>query len=178
MNPPPDDLPVQWKSLVPPTPYVTVSGFAIGADGRFPILYRGPNVRSARCAWSLPSGLHVNGTPAVDHLYQELDEELGLSADPEIRRHRLIGAYENISPKDQFHWVILVFVVRVDDPSKFVNREPDKHPDIKLVSLPELIHDWNPAATESPRYAPWAPGLQEFIFDKRSEILDAIHSLV
>jgi len=153
-----------WHSFPHPRPYVTTSGFAFDAVGRFPILYRGDKVRSARNCWSLPSGLHEIGYTLAEQFAIELKEECGLAA--RVGSTRPVATYENIAPdlvdkpnEPQWHWVIHILATRVETLATFTNKEPDKHPQFKFITVEEI-----------PSIAPWGKGLGKALLDN----LDAI----
>ena len=159
----------QWKirqvdGVPVPTPYVTTSGFAVDPMGCIPLMYRGPNVRSAKNSWSLPSGLHECGYTLSQQLAIELKEEIGLDADE--GRAEFIGTYENIAAVDSWHWVISVLAIPVKTLDTLENKEPDKHPEIRKVRYTELstlIHTLT-----------WAPGLGKFLHENQGKIRQAI----
>jgi len=155
-----------WKCLMngdtpKPGPYCTVSGIAYDKTGHFPILWRSNKVRSAKEAWSLPSGLHETGFTVFQQFGIELHEELGLN--PVISTGQLVGMYENIACIDGYHWVINVQLMEVDDVNVLVNKEPDKHPKIEMAHISNLTQDewWD-------QHAVWTPGLREFLYPARS----------
>jgi ADP-ribose pyrophosphatase YjhB (NUDIX family) len=137
-----------WKTFAEPYPHVTTSGFAFDENGKFPLLYRGPNVRSARNVWSLPSGLHECGLKLRDQFCQELKEECGLEAYPESVQE--ICVYENIAPDEndapgtpQWHWVIHILAAKVRTLDTFINKEPEKHPQTQILhvsNLPDFLN--------------------------------------
>lgn len=148
---------IPWKFLrdaegqVEPRPYVTTSGLAVDPAGNFPILYRSDKVRSAKNCWSLPSGLHEIGSTLEEQFSTELREELNLEVDPSCKTVK-VGVYENIARCDGYHWVIVLLVARVKTLETLVNREPDKHSEIKLVNFNQLN-------TNEFLELTWAPGL-------------------
>lgn len=153
-----------------PKPNVTTSGFAFDETGRFPILFRGPNVRSARNIWSLPSGLHENGFTLAGQFCNELQEECNLTADPATARK--IGVYENIAPDmpedesaAQWHWVIHILAVRVKTLETFINKEPDKHPEIKFITVSDLL--------DSLQHDTWHPSLRTALLEHYPAIAEA-----
>jgi len=153
-----------------PKPNVTTSGFAFDRNGRFPILYRGPNVRSARNIWSLPSGLHECGFTLGQQFCVELKEECNLEADPKSVTN--VAVYENIAPDihenadaAQWHWVLHILAVRVKTLESFVNKEPDKHPEIRFVTTNELRLSLD--------NDPWHPSLREALVKNFAYILQA-----
>ena len=150
-------------------PEVTTSGFAIDSEGNFPILFRGPNVRSAKNAWALPSGLHEIGLTLAEQLAIELEEELGIVAEP--RRSINITTYENIACVDDWHWVINLQVVPVQTLSTLVNKEPHKHTAIETVHYSQVLKPsfYNRA---------WTPGLGEAIRDNKERIYEAMTSIL
>jgi ADP-ribose pyrophosphatase YjhB (NUDIX family) len=144
---------IEWKKFEEARPYVTVAGFAVDSKGRFPIIYRGPNVRSVKNCWSLPSGLHEVGLTMEQQFCVELGEELNLEADSS--RAYKIGTYENILELDRWHWIINNFAVPVKTLDTIVNKEPDKHPEIRIVTFDEAIK----------ANLTWGPNLGKFLQD-------------
>jgi ADP-ribose pyrophosphatase YjhB (NUDIX family) len=163
-----------WRSFPNAVPNVTTSGFAVGPDGLFPILYRGDKVRSAKNRWSLPSGLHVVGYTMAQQLCVELKEECNLDADP--RSAIEICTYENIAPElaeaptaPQWHWVIHILAVRVRSIQDFINVEPDKHPQFffkKADDVEEML------AT-----LPWSAGIVDCLMKHLSLTKDIIREV-
>lgn len=149
--------PIPWKFLrnaeghTEHRPYVTTSGLAVDPAGNFPILYRSDKVRSAKNCWSLPSGLHEIGLTLEDQFAAELREELNLEVDPSCKTAK-VGVYENIAACDGYHWVIILLVTRVKTLETLVNREPDKHSEIRIVNFNQLTTSEFLGLT-------WAPGL-------------------
>jgi ADP-ribose pyrophosphatase YjhB (NUDIX family) len=143
----------KWNKFEESRPYPCVNGFAYDKQGRFPIMFRSNLVRSARNAWSLPSGLHEPGLTLEQQFCQELHEELNLEA--ELSTCRKVCVYENIATADNWHWVITVLTVRVKTLDTLVNKEPDKHPTIETPTVKELFGIINSR--------PWTPGLQEIM---------------
>lgn len=148
-----------WKKFDDARPYMAVSGIAVDRHGNFPILYRSDKVRSAKNSWSLPSGLHEVGRSLAGQFAEELEEELNLQCMPS--RAKISHVYENIAgiewadqpdldvwpPKenrlmveggDSWHWVIALLVIPVKTLSTLVNKEPDKHSEIRVVNMTEL----------------------------------------
>jgi ADP-ribose pyrophosphatase YjhB (NUDIX family) len=150
-------------------PNVATSGFAIDPDGHFPIIWRGPNVRSAKNCWSLPSGLHECGYTLPQQLAIELKEELCLDADYE--KAVSLGVYENIAVVDNWHWVIAAYAIPVKTLLTLVNREPEKHPEIRIVHYTELLSD-------SFLNLPWAPSLGPFISREAHNIRNRLVELL
>lgn len=156
-----------WKKYDDPRPYSTVGGFAVHPDGSFPILHRSNNVRSVRNCWSLPTGNCEIGKSMTDQFATELDEELGLhmtNAAPIP-----IGWYENISKETDnwWHWIIHIYVVRVDEATSYINREPEKHDNILRVTLPKLKYMMDNGETFAPHHA-------EFFIQHWNELTAAI----
>lgn len=159
----------EWNSFSEARPYVTVSGFAIDNNGRFPLLHRSEKVRSARNAWSLPSGLHEVGITGSEQFSTELKEELNL--EPINNACQFIGFYENIRPDGPdlpgWHWWIAVYVQKVVTLDTLLNKEPDKHDLIDVVNF----HDtWIEGRA-------WAPKLGEFLSENFANIFHAIESV-
>jgi ADP-ribose pyrophosphatase YjhB (NUDIX family) len=153
----------KWNSFDDPKPYCVVSGFAYDSKGFFPLLWRGPNVRSAKNCWSIPSGLHESGLTLEQQFITELNEELGLRAIKGTAD--LIGAYENIASDESWHWTIFIFTARVKD-MNFVNKEPDKHPKIETVHYSKL--------SELVRRLKWAPNLKQALSKYNARIVESI----
>jgi ADP-ribose pyrophosphatase YjhB (NUDIX family) len=167
-----EPIKAEWKwrtceDLPTPAPYVTTSGFAVDPHGNFPLIYRGPNVRSAKNCWSLPSGLHECGFTLAQQFAVELGEELNLEADP--TRGKIIGVYENIAAVDKWHWVIAVLVMPVKTLDTMVNKEPDKHPEMRRAHYTQLTEILG---------LNWAPQLGPFIQENASAIRKSIVRLL
>ena len=129
---------IMWKH--PAVPRHVVQVVPVDQYDQVLLMYRGPTVRSAPNVWSFPSGLHDIGETAEECAARELEEECSL----EVLNAAFIGMYENM-PGDGYHWVISLFAARVDDVSRAINREPNKHPEFKCVLVGELMLDgfWN-----------------------------------
>lgn len=163
----------QWKirteyDVAIPAPYVSTSGFAIDADGYFPILYRGPDVRSAKNCWSLPSGLHECGLTLAEQFSVELQEELALET---VKEATILGTYENIAAVDSWHWVIVVLAARVKTLKTMVNKEPHKHTELRKAH-------WSEIGSSAFLGLDWAPGLGEFFAKNHVQIRLAISDLL
>lgn len=120
-----------WNFLNRPAPHVSLALVAFDETGKFPVVFRSDKVRSVKNSWSLPTGLHEAGLTFGEQGAIELDEELGLTADPQT--WRFLTVYENIVPQDDWHWVIVMGSMRVNDMSVLVNREPIKHSEVQLM---------------------------------------------
>jgi ADP-ribose pyrophosphatase YjhB (NUDIX family) len=154
-------------------PHVTVCGFLLDEQGRFPVLYRGPGVRSVKNCWSLPSGLHESGLTLPEQLAVEAMEELNVKVAPNAT-HRHLGCYENLMTGEGWHWVVHVLAVYPCDLSGLTNKEPDKHPDVGLARFLDVPVDTTGLKGSECRLVrcgsdeplvPWSPGLDEFLFD-------------
>lgn len=160
----------EWNKFQEPRPYVTVSGLAVDIKGRFVLMHRSEKVRSARNCWSLPSGLHEVGLSMAEQFGQELREELNLT--PIMAKHAMIGVYENIRPDGihlpGWHWVIAVMAMRVESLDTLVNKEPEKHDIIDIVSVHQ---DWISGKQ-------WAPRLGEFLAFNRATIRQSVFNLL
>lgn len=158
-----------WFKFDAPRPYVTVSGFAVDDCGRFPILFRGPNVRSAKNCWALPSGLHEVGKTLEEQFIAELAEELNLEGVPGSGQP--LFTYENIVPGEAgagggWHWVIVVMKVRVVSLDTLRNSEPDKHTKVEIV-------DKGLKTVEAGFFdRAWAPNLAEAMNCNLSRLLE------
>lgn len=140
-------------------PHVSVAGFLFDELGRFPVLYRGPNVRSVKNCWSLPSGLHENGLSMAEQLAMEGMEELNVLTTVDTR-HVYLGVYENIVHGEQWHWVVNMLALFPCDLRYLKNSEPDKHPEMTLAKFKnyEIVR----CDTEEP-ITNWGPGLKDWI---------------
>jgi ADP-ribose pyrophosphatase YjhB (NUDIX family) len=122
------------QSLPDPRPHLTVGALLIDDQDRTLIMHRSNKVRSAKDCWSLPTGLLDHGESIETAIAREVEEELGL-------RVKQIGAMTTVGenqPGDGFHWVLIYRVAYVDDVSRYVNAEPDKHDKIRTMKLSEL----------------------------------------
>lgn len=155
-----------WHSFPNPRPYPAVLGVVYDVSGNTVLIHRGPNVRSAKNAWSAISGLHEVGYAWQEQLCIELEEEVGLAA---LEKDcKLITVYENISAEDAWHWVILMSVIQVKDVTAAVNLEPEKHDKLEIVSVfsPDFLDRI------------WTPGLGEALRANIGEIRGAIANAV
>ena len=145
----------EWKKFNDARPYSVVSGFAFDKNGNFPILFRGPSVRSARNSWALPSGLAEVGFTMAEQFAIELKEELNLDADPTTCEH--LGCYENIltGMDEGWHWKIDLLAIRVESLGSLRNAEPEKHTKVEICSS-DLLQPWN---LDLFLAKPWAPSL-------------------
>jgi len=164
---------VTWKTFTEPRPYSSIGVFAIDELGRFPILFRGPNIRSARNKWSIPFGLHEVGKTMPEQAAAELTEECNLEAvvDTAIP----LFFYENIAPEleqggDQWHWICHVYAMRVKTLDTFINKEPDKHPVFRIIDMDELEYTFSEPE--------WTNGLGSSIRTNMPHIKQAIDKLV
>jgi len=138
------EQPIVWKKFEDARPYTSVIGFAFDEHGRFPIFFRSNKVRSAKNAWSMPSGLHEIGLPFWHQFKVELKEELNIEMDTgPIHK---IGFYENIirsvPGEDNWHWVLLLVAAKVKSLGTLMNMEPEKHSDIRVVTVDELYSQY------------------------------------
>lgn len=146
-------------------PHTSVAGFLFDKDGRFPILFRGPNVRSVKNCWSLPSGLHENGLTMPEQLAAEGLEELNVITRLETT-HIYLGAYENIVHGEQWHWVVNMLALYPCDLSQLKNAEPEKHTEMTLARFKDGVVvrcDTGAPVTN------WGPGLAEWLVHNGSE---------
>lgn len=122
----------------PAVPRHAVQCLVVDRHGRLLVIHRSEKVRSAKNVWSFPSGLHDIGETLEVTMVRELHEEFALTPSS----FGYLGVYENIggdpSLVEQYHWVISVFAVLVDDLGYVINREPDKHDQFHLVELAEI----------------------------------------
>lgn len=132
--PMPDSL---WK--YPVVPRHSIQMLVYDRSKKFILMHRSNNVRSARNVWSIPTGLHDIGETVKQTIERELIEECGLQA----LNHSLLGQYENIAGDTdavkQYHWVLTIYAVEVADVTQMVNIEPEKHDELKLLPINELL---------------------------------------
>ncbi len=132
------------RGLAGEHPHVTIAfipyrGPSHRSELEFVMLRRGKNVRSVPDQVSVPTGLLDHGENIIPALLREAQEELGFrETDLDQHSTQFHGVYENI-PGDGFHWVILVYSIRVIDPAASpVNLEPDKHDWVRWVGREEI----------------------------------------
>jgi len=149
-------------------PYVTVIGFAMDGQGKFPIFFRSNKVRSAKNAWSMPSGLHEIGLPWWQQFSNELKEELNL--DTIQGTARKIGFYEAIISgrpgEDNWHWVLLLVAIRVKTLDTLINREPEKHSDVRIITATELFVQFIDKQ--------WTMNLKEALVEYQAKIFEVV----
>lgn len=101
---------------------------------------------------------------------RELEEEYGL----DILRTRLLGLYENIAGDDQFssqyHWLIVVYGVLVDNIGNAQNKEPDKHDQMKGVEYYKLGKEF--FYKDHPFHATFDKWAREHMFDIVAKLRD------
>ena len=118
---------INWKCCPDLLPRPVVQGIPVDKNGSILVMHRSSRVRSAANVWSFPSGLHDIGETRQQCISRELHEEYGLDALACID----IGTYENIAGDapglEQYHWVISVVGVLVEDVTQALNKEPNKH---------------------------------------------------
>lgn len=130
----------RWKH--PPVPRHVVQAFVVDKKGLLLLMHRSDKVRSAKNVWSIPSGEHEIGETADACICREIFEEYGLEA----TKTQGLDLYENIAgdPEpnaEQYHWVINLFLVEVDDVTKAINREPDKHDQMVFLKYEHMYTD-------------------------------------
>lgn len=130
-----------WKRTDGAVPLHVVQMIPIDRQGRLLVMHRGPNVRSARNVWSFPSGMHDIGEDILATASRELEEEYGLR----VIASKTVGTYENIAgdkdATEHYHWVITVLLVVVDDVTRAINKEPDKHDAIEYPHWSCIVRD-------------------------------------
>lgn len=136
----PEAAETQWNKFDDAIPVPAVQIIPVDKTGRVLVMHRSNNVRSAKNIWSFPSGLHDIGKTWWEVAQNEMTEEYGLKL---LRAHP-IGTYENIAGdagNHQWHWVVHVVTGLVEDITKSVNKEPDKHDRMEYVPLADLLTD-------------------------------------
>lgn len=151
---------VTWKMPKEPVPQSAVQGIVIDVNGNMLIMHRSDKVRSAKNCWSFPSGLHDIGETQEQCIIREVVEEYGL----DVIDIRHVGIYENIAgdpeASEQYHWNVSVMVVLVNDVRAAINKEPEKHDQMKFINhielaIPSLFFDQFPF---HPTFADWLRG--------------------
>lgn len=124
----------KWKE--PAVPRHAVQMVVMDLNEKIILLHRSNNVRSARNVWSIPTGLHDIGETVDETIRRELFEECGLEPATGFKS-RCLFQYENIAgdkdSEEQYHWVISVYLVTVNNVEKAENKEPDKHDKMEFV---------------------------------------------
>lgn len=152
-----------WNKFDHPRPYIGIIGFAYDNNGKFPILFRSNEVRSAKNAWSLVSGLHEVGKSLFQQFADECKEELNLTATGEGCK---IGYYEAIIPEDGWHWLMVIVAMKVTGFHSLINKEPNKHSDVKIISIEDFYHDYIGQQ--------WTPGTLRALLEYHKEIKKAL----
>lgn len=100
-------------------------------------------------------------------LVRELKEELNLDAN--VKSCVPIGWYDNPVKEGEswWHWVVHLYAVSVTDLSCIVNREPQKHDEIRCVTFSQLLD----MISNKERFA---QNHAEFIYENRAIIRAAI----
>ena len=144
----------QSSSIVwakPAVPRHVIQFVVVDEAGRVILLHRSNTVRSARNVWSFPSGMHDIGKTATEIIAQEMREELGLDLNIDTDTIECLGQYENIAGDvlllEQWHWVITMYMVTIQDCGAAVNMEPSKHDRLVLAPMAEVfnsfVQPWN-----------------------------------
>lgn len=128
------------QSLPPALDSMTLLAAAVvvhdPAARRVVMLRRGPRAKFGRGLWDVPVGKCDAGEPVTRAAVRELREETGLVVDPADLRlaHVVHGARGAEAPNG---FLTLVFVVErwSGEP---VNREPEKHSEVRWVELDAL----------------------------------------
>lgn len=139
---------MKWKNVsqalnTTAIPVVAVQAICVDPKGNMLTQHRSPNIRSARNVWSWITGLHEIGETVADGILREIGEESGLKT---VGKPLMIGLYENIAGEpepdvEQWHWVVVLFGVRVESCDAYVNLEPDKHDEHAILPFEWLLHD-------------------------------------
>ena len=155
---------INWKKFDDARPYTSVIGLIVGPDGKMIVQHRSNGVRSAKNAWSLPSGLHEVGLTMPKQFCTEALEELDVHVIPESVE--FVDCFEAILPEDQWHWVLHLFIAYSPD-TTFTNKEPDKHDVIDRLTLEALL-----------QLDPWTKGLKECLLKNQLVIATGVKLLV
>lgn len=155
----------EWNVPHDAKPQVTVMGVVYDDAGNFPILYRSNRVRSAKNCWSLPSGWHEVGMSLTEQLAVEAHEELDVMAIP--KTGEIIGVYENIATRDNWHWVMVIMTMRVRTLKGLRNVEPEKHSEIAIYKYTDIL-------CEKFIKRPWAPYLGDALEKYQVPIYESI----
>lgn len=110
-------------------------------NDRVLIMHRSNNVRSAKNVWSIPTGEHEIGETIQTCAFRELYEEYGLVGQSLKPLHQ----YENIAGDEEpphYHWVITIYKIFVEDVTKAINKEPDKHDEMLFPHFYHLSEDF------------------------------------
>lgn len=130
---------IKWKEPVPRT---VVQAIVIDKKQKAILIHRSPTVRSAANVWSVPSGMQDIGESINETITRELEEEFSLKPIKIYPR----GIYENIAgdpnTEAQYHWVIIVVVIVVEDVKLLINNEPDKHDKVEIVPINWFNTEW------------------------------------
>lgn len=128
-----------WLETHGAVPRFVVQMLPVDKKSNLLLMHRSDKVRSAKNVWSFPSGLQEVGEYWTAAAARELQEEYEL----EVQRLRVISVYENIGGDDpsqpQYHWVILLVAALVDDVKAAVNKEPDKHDEMRIITIDEIL---------------------------------------
>lgn len=128
---------IEWKE--PAVPRHVIQMLPYDRSGKFLMMHRSNNVRSARNVWSIPTGEHEIGERIFECASRELWEEYGLI----INQLRFLTQYENIAGDEappHYHWVLSIYGAEVDDVTQAVNKEPDKHDQMIFPTIEEVSH--------------------------------------
>lgn len=158
-----------WQS--PAVPRTAVQMIPVDLEGRVLLMHRSDKVRSAKNVWSFPSGLHDIGETLFQTLERELWEEYQMAP----FGGSFIGVYENIAgdPEgEQYHWVVLLFAALVPDVRLAVNREPDKHDQMKHVRGDEMLLD------EFYEQHPFHKSFSDYAMQERRRIVGTLANMI
>ena len=110
------------------------------------LVKRSKNSRVNPDVWSRPGGEVEFGESSAEAVEREVFEEAGIR----IKTVRPLGFLDNISPDRKTHWISIGYLAKHVS-GQIVNKEPDKHDDIRwfpVDELPENVTDYTKESVE------------------------------
>ncbi len=110
------------------------------------LVKRSKNSRVNPDVWSRPGGEVEFGESSAEAVEREIFEEVGII----IKAVRPLGFLDNISPDRKTHWISIGYLAKHVS-GQIVNKEPDKHDDIRwfpVDELPENVTDYTKESVE------------------------------